>query len=126
MSGTARAFFASAIIYGLVGMVMGLVMAIEQDHSQRPTHAHVMVIGWISFFLFALFYERFGDRVAGRWARLHLWSAQLSAIVLFAALWILYAGNEQFDPVAAVSAIVYALSFVAFALAALPVIRARS
>ena len=66
-----KGFFIAAVIYGLLGMILGLQMAITHDHGQMPTHAHIMVIGWVSFFLFGLFYLQFGERVNGTLARLH-------------------------------------------------------
>lgn len=113
------------MLYGLVGLAAGLSMAITEDHSQMPTHAHIMVIGWISFFLFSLFYDRFGDRVSGTLAQLHFWSAQLSLLPLIVGLWLLYSGQEEFTPLAAGSAIGYAVSFVIFAAVAWPVVRAK-
>lgn len=124
MSGTtARGFLAAALIYGIVGLATGLAMAVSEDHTQRPTHAHIMVIGWISFFLFALFYDRYHDRVSPLWARAHFWVAQISTPVLFIALWLVYSGEESLAPLAAASAIAYASSFLLFAAAAWPMVR---
>ena len=125
MGKIARGILGAAILYGLAGLAAGLLMAITEDHSQMPTHAHIMVIGWVSFFLFSLFYDRFEDRVSGILARLHFWSAQLSLLPLIVGLWLLYSGREEFTPLAAGSAIGYAVSFVIFAAVALPIVRAK-
>ncbi len=123
MGMTARGFLAASIGYGLIGLVAGLYMAILEDHSQMPAHAHIMVIGWVSFFLFALFYLHFGDRVSRRMTQLHFWLAQVSSPLLFAGLWLMHSGNDEFQPLAAVSAMAYALSFLMFAVLAWPVLR---
>ena len=47
MTGAARNFLILAIIYAIGGMILGLTMAISQDHSQMPVHAHTMVAGWL-------------------------------------------------------------------------------
>ena len=52
MRGIARGFFASAVVYGLLGMLLGLDMAIRHDHVELPTHAHIMVVGWLTFAIF--------------------------------------------------------------------------
>ena len=57
MQGVARNFFTLAIIYAIVGMMLGLSMAMSQDHSQMPTHAHIMVLGWLMSSVFAFFYH---------------------------------------------------------------------
>ena len=119
-----KGFFIAAVIYGLLGMILGLQMAITHDHGQMPTHAHIMVIGWVSFFLFGLFYLQFGERVNGTLARLHFWLAQISMVGLMIGLWLNYSGRTEYEPIAALSSIAYAVSFVLFAGTALPVIRA--
>jgi uncharacterized protein involved in response to NO len=53
MRGAAHLFFTLAIAFAIVGMIMGLSMGISQDHSQYPTHAHIMLAG-VSFALFAV------------------------------------------------------------------------
>jgi hypothetical protein len=126
MQGIGKAFFASALIYGALGMLLGLHMGISQNHAQMPTHAHIMVIGWLSFAVFGFFYAHYGSAVSQTLARVHLWLAQLSLAGLVIGLWLLYSGQTQFEPVVALSSITYAVSFLIFAAAALPVLRARS
>lgn len=123
MRGIARGFFTAAIIYGLLGMLLGLHMAIGHDHGQRPTHAHIMVIGWVSFAIFGLFYYLLGASVPRMLALAHFWLAQLSLAGLTVGLWLLYAGQVQYEPVAALSSVGYALSFVLFAAGALLAMR---
>ena len=57
MQGVARNFFTMAVIYVLVGMTLGLSMAMSHDHGQMPTHAHIMVLGWVMSAVFAFFYH---------------------------------------------------------------------
>ena len=123
MRGIARAFFISAVVYGLLGMLLGLDMAMRHDHGQLPTHAHIMVIGWVSFAIFGLFYFVLGEAVPGWLARAHFWLAQVSLAVLVAGLWAYYAGHTQLEPLAAIGSMAYAVSFVIFAVVALKATR---
>ncbi|MGI9352981.1 MAG: hypothetical protein ACR2O3_15570 [Rhizobiaceae bacterium] len=116
-------FLISAVLYGLLGLIFGLHMAISHDHAQMPTHAHVMVIGWLSFAVFGLVYHQFQESFPLTLAKIHFWLAQVSIIGLIVGLWQLYSGNTEFEPLAAVSAIVYAISFVVFAVALIGVVR---
>jgi hypothetical protein len=118
-------FFASAILYGVAGMVLGLHMAISHDHGQMPTHAHIMVIGWLSFFAFGIFYHLFRDAEARKLARVHFWLAQLSMLGLAIGLGLTYGGQTHLEPIAAISAIGYAISFLVFAVVAWPVLFER-
>jgi hypothetical protein len=122
MIGTARVFFAGSIGFGIIGMLLGLAMAISQDHSAMPAHAHILVIGWLSFAVFGFFYHLFPVVASSLAARIHCWLATISAPLLFLGVYLVVTGNPAIEPLAASSAIAYALSFVAFAWAAWPVI----
>lgn len=118
MRGFAQAFFVSAIIYGLAGLLLGIDMGIRHDHAELPTHAHIMVVGWVSFAVFAFFYHWFGYAVPPLLASLHFWLAQVSLVILVLGLALIYAGHTEFDPLAAVGSIGYAASFAVFAVGA--------
>lgn len=123
MQGIGRSFFTAALIYGVAGMVLGLHMAITENHGQMPTHAHVMVIGWLSFAVFGMFYASYGGRAPRLLSHVHFWLAQISMAGLAIGLGIKYAGITEPAPIAPVSAIAYALSFVLFAAVALMAVR---
>jgi hypothetical protein len=123
MHGIGKAFFLSALVYGALGMLLGLHMAMSQNHGQMPTHAHILVIGWVSFAIFGLFYSAHGHAVPWLLARLHFWLAQVSLAALVVGLFLLYSGQTQYEPVAAVSSLGYAASFLIFAIAAIAAMR---
>jgi hypothetical protein len=120
MIGTARTFFVGSIGFRILGMLLGLAMAIRQDHSAMPAHAHILVIGWLSFAVFGLFYHLFPATASSLAARIHCWLATISAPLLFVGVYLVTTGNSAVEPLAATSAIAYAISFVAFAWAAWP------
>ena len=122
MSGTARTFFVGSIGFGILGMLLGLAMAIRQDHSAMPAHAHILVIGWLSFAVFGLFYHLFPAAASSLAARIHCWLATISAPILFVGVYLVATGHSAVEPLAATSAIAYAVSFLAFAWAAWPVL----
>jgi cbb3-type cytochrome oxidase subunit 1 len=55
-------------------------MAISDDHSAFPAHAHLNLVGWATMMLFGLFYR--GDQVAAARtvAGWHFWIAVLGMI----------------------------------------------
>jgi hypothetical protein len=123
MHGIAKAFFLTAVVYGLLGMALGLDMAMRHDHAELPTHAHIMVVGWLSFAVFAFFYHLVGAGVP-RWLALaHHWLAQVSLAVMVAGLWLHYGGTKEAEPLAAIGALGYAASFVLFAAASFTALR---
>ena len=126
MVSIARLFFGSALIYGLLGFLVGLHMAMTHDHGQLPTHAHIMVIGWVSFALFGFFYHLFAEKISKVLSLFHFGLAQVSFIGIVIGLWLFYSGQTQFEPIAAISALGYAASFLLFVFVAWPVLRQRS
>ena len=123
MHGIGKAFFLSALVYGVLGIMLGLHMAMSHNHGQMPTHAHILVIGWVSFAIFGLFYAAYGHAVPQMLARLHFWLAQISLAALVVGLFLLYSGQTQYEPIAAVSSLGYATAFLIFAAAAVTAIR---
>jgi hypothetical protein len=123
MRSIGKAFFAIAVVYGILGMLLGLDMAMRHDHAELPTHAHIMVIGWLSFAVFGFFYLSLGASVPRWLARAHFWLAQVSTAVMLAGLWLLYGGNAQAEPLCAFGALGYAASFLLFAAAAFVALR---
>ena len=119
MQGVARNFFTLAVVYSLVGMTLGLSMAMSHDHSQLPTHAHIMVVGWLMSAVFAVFYHLMPVARASRLATVHFWVAAISSLGMFTGLFVLYGGNPVIEPVLGVSAMAYFAATVLFAFIAL-------
>lgn len=122
MQGVARNFFTLAILYALVGMALGLSMAISGDHSQMPTHAHTMVAGWLMSTVFAFFYHFFPAARNRALATVHFWLTAVSGIGLLIGLYFLLAGNPAMEAVTAVSSIGFYAAMFLFAVIALPVV----
>ncbi len=119
MQGIARNFFTLAVIYSLVGMSLGLHMAMSQDHSQLPTHAHIMVLGWLMSAVFGFFYHLVPAARASRLATVHFWVAAISSLGMFIGLFVLYGGNPSIEPMLGTSAMIYFAGTVLFAFIAL-------
>ena len=119
MQGVARNFFTLAVVYAVVGMLLGLSMAMSQDHAQTPTHAHIMVLGWVTSSVFAFFYHLVPAARNSKLAVIHFWLAAISSIGLVAGLFVLYGGNPSIEPLLGVSSIAFIVATVLFAFIAL-------
>jgi len=122
MQGVARNFFTLAIIYALCGMALGIHMAISEDHGQMPTHAHIMVAGWLMSAVFAFFYHLFPAVAQKTLALVHFWLTAISGIGLMVGLYILLAGNAAIEPLLGISSIGFYAGMLLFAFIALPVV----
>lgn len=123
MTGLASRFFGSALIFAILGMSLGLAMGMTQDHAQMPTHAHILVIGWVSFAIFGFFYHLFPEAAATKLAATHFWLAEASLVVLVFGLFQIFSGNPSGDPFAAAGSIGLLTSTILFAVIAWPVLR---
>ncbi len=118
MQGAARLFFTVAVIYAICGMFLGLYMGISANHLEMPTHAHIMLAGWVSLALFAFFYQLFPAINVSRIATVHFWIQITSSIVMIGSLFIMYggeAGNPAAEPGAAIGSMGYLAGTLLFA-----------
>ena len=56
MPKVSRAFFALGAVYVFLGMCWGMYMGKSGDHSTYPAHAHLNLIGWVTFSLYGTYY----------------------------------------------------------------------
>lgn len=55
-------FLRLAVIYLLIGVMLGIVMAASHDYSLTSVHARLNLLGWVSMGLFGLWYRGAGVR----------------------------------------------------------------
>ena len=107
--------FRIAVLFVLIGMIVGVYMAASHEHALAPGHAHINLIGWVSLFLIGLFYERRPqlDKSAGARWQVILYS--IGAVVTNASLAALLLGNAGAEPGAAVGSFIVLGSMIWFA-----------
>ena len=115
MNGAARLFITTAILFALAGMALGLHMAMSHDHSQYPTHAHIMLAGWVSLALMGLFYHHFPALNVSTIAMVQFWVSALGALIMCVSLIFLYGGNPSYEPGAAAGSIAFLVGMLLFA-----------
>lgn len=74
-------FLRIAVLFGLVGMGLGIRMGILHDFTFAPVHAHLNLVGFATLFLAGLFY-RVVPAADGLLARIHLGLAAPGALAL--------------------------------------------
>jgi hypothetical protein len=83
----------------LAGMLWGLQMAITDDHSAFPAHAHLNLLGFVALILFGIFY-RLNPTVEANWLALpQVW---VWTIVLAVGVGLVHTGHPVGDPIAAI------------------------
>jgi peptidoglycan/LPS O-acetylase OafA/YrhL len=106
--------FQAAVALVIAGMAWGIVMAASGDHSTMPAHAHLNLLGWVSLFLFGIYYRLHPALETSRTALLQVWVWVGGTIVLAIAVGLIHAGHPQFDPLAAVASLVLLLDMLLF------------
>jgi len=85
--------FPAAVLMVLAGMVWGIIMAVSQDHSAMPAHAHLNLLGWVSLFLFGLFYHLHPAIDRSRIALVQVGIWIIGTIVLTTGVGLLHTGH---------------------------------
>ena len=107
--------FQAAVIFVIVGMIWGLIMAISGDHSAMPAHAHLNLLGWVSLFLFGIYYRLHPalDRQKLAMTQVALWI--VGTVVQAVGVGLVHTGHESGEPFAAGGSLVVLASILLFA-----------
>lgn len=70
-----------AAVFGLIGAILGADMAGSGNYQLRAVHAHILVVGWLSVFVWGLFYQVFKVKVK-KLVSLQGWLAVVGSIGL--------------------------------------------
>jgi hypothetical protein len=107
--------FRAAVAMVIAGMIWGIAMGITKDHSTLPAHAHLNLLGWVSLFLFGIYYHLHPtvDRSALAFWQVWVWIA--CTIVLTIGVGLVHSGHEIGDPIAAVSSLLVLADMLLFA-----------
>lgn len=116
MKGIDGLFLRIAVVYVIAGMALGIFMAMSDDHTQMPTHAHVNLMGWASMALYAVVYRVWPEAARSRLAVWHFWTANLGTLVAVAGVAGIMAGHEDaFGPIAGIGSILALIGMLLFA-----------
>lgn len=75
-------FIAVGALLALLGMAWGIQMAISQDHSLAPGHAHNNLVGYVTMVIYGVYYKLVPAAAQGRLALVHFWVALVGALTI--------------------------------------------
>ncbi|MAK55789.1 MAG: TonB-dependent receptor [Pusillimonas sp.] len=100
-------------------MLLGIVMAASKNHNQMPAHAHILLVGFVVSFIYALCHKLWLNNISNTLAKLQFYAHQIGAFVMLLSLFLLY-GNmatpATLDPILAVSSILVWIGIILMAL----------
>jgi drug/metabolite transporter (DMT)-like permease len=107
--------FKGAVLCVIAGMAWGLHMAISDDHSAFPAHAHLNLVGWVSLFLIGIYYRLHPALERARSAHLQVWSWLVGTIVMAIGVGLVHTGTAAGEPLAAGGSLIVFASALLFA-----------
>lgn len=108
-----RSFVITSMLYALLGLALGIYMAASKDHGQLVTHAHIMLLGFVVSFIYALCHKLWLGNSRTLLARSQYYLHQLGTLLLLLGLFLLYADHvpaEQLDPLLGIASILVFIS----------------
>lgn len=103
-----RKFVLTAFGYAIAGLVLGIFMAASKNHGQMVTHAHIMLVGFVVSFIYALCHKLWLNNSDSRLAKIQFYVHQAGTLGIVVGLFLLYGGfvsMEAIDPLLAASSI---------------------
>lgn len=82
MKGLSLAFLAAGALSVVVGMIWGIQMSATHDHTLAPAHAHLNLLGWVSFAIFGFYYHLVPEAAQGALPKIHFATALTGLAVL--------------------------------------------
>lgn len=73
-------------LFALVGSVLGGHMAGSGGYEFQTVHAHILVVGWLTLFAWAVFYKVFTPKKS-LVAIIHVWTAIIGTFGLTIGMW---------------------------------------
>lgn len=93
-------FLRLAVIFAIVGIGLGAWMGGSGDHALMGVHAHINLLGWVSMFLYGLFYRVLPQAAAGLLPKIHAWTAIGGFVIFMPALAVVLSGNAGLAKIA--------------------------
>ena len=81
-----NSFLRLAVLFVLLGVCLGYWMGATHNFLVSPVHAHINLLGWVSMFLYGLFYRAFPEAARGVLPKIHLGLAAIGLPVMMIGL----------------------------------------
>ncbi|MEK4484069.1 hypothetical protein MHH81_00520 [Psychrobacillus sp. FSL H8-0484] len=116
-------------LFGLLGAYLGSHIAGTGSYELRPIHAHILLVGWLSLFVYGLFYKLYKIK-SPKLVAIHGWSAIIGAVGLTLGMYLQFIHPFQINETVALIAYIVGgtillISFAIFVLVTFKVEKGR-
>lgn len=87
-----RKFLLCGFAYAVLGMALGVYMGASKNHALFVAHAHILLVGFVVSFIYALVHKLWLGGAAGKLAGVQFYLHQLATLGMSAGLVLLYGG----------------------------------
>ena len=115
MPRVAELYFKTAVVFFIVGVMIGLNMAISQDHSVIGAHAHCNLLGWVSMAIFGGYHALNPKKAERRIAMIQYYVYTAGVALLVPVLYLMLKGNTALEPIVALASLIIFAGVLLFA-----------
>src|SRR5215510_11404134 len=110
-------FFRTAVLLAIAGLALGIFMGVNQDFRLAHMHAHLNLLGWVSFFIFGGYYALFPRASEGLLPKLHYGLCLVGLVTFMIGLVTIGLDTPvRLEICAAIGSLLILLGFVTFAI----------
>ena len=111
-----RPYLIFALSYAAAGMGLGIFMGLSRNHGQFVTHAHILLVGFVTSLIYAVIHKLWLPVPPRAMATVQFALHQAGCLCMFTGLLLLYggvSGEAQLSPLLGASAIAVILGMLA-------------
>jgi DMSO/TMAO reductase YedYZ heme-binding membrane subunit len=105
--------------YAIAGMALGVFMGASKNHGEMVAHAHILLVGFVVSFIYALCHKLWLNNVRSGLAVAQFYIHQFGVAAMSVGLFLLYGGfiaPDVIDPVLGASSIAVLVGMVLMAI----------
>ena len=119
MPRVSAAFFMTGAVCLLIGMCWGMGMAITENFTLAPAHAHLNLLGWVTMSIYGGFYALTRQTMSSRLAWINYGCATLGVAIMIPTLAVfLSTGNQALGPVIGLGGLLNIIALLTFSISA--------
>jgi cbb3-type cytochrome oxidase subunit 1 len=105
-----------AAVYMMIGLIMGLAMAIASDFTLSSVHAHISLLGWATMAITGIVYILLPGCARNRLAKAHFWGHNIGLPVMMVSLTLYALGITAAEKAIAAGSILVVASLLLFSI----------
>lgn len=97
-----RNYLVCGLTYAIAGMALGMAMAASHNHAQHVTHAHLLLVGFVTSMMYGIIHKLWLSEVNPSLAKVQFIVHNLGTVTMITGLFLLFQRTlpeEQLGPI---------------------------